>query len=107
MIAVFEGYFLEEEFYGVFGFEALGDEFADARGEAVGVVGGAQAGEVVGAFVIAEFGRCQAVIGGLGIGIVQQRGKRIIPFALRAGPSWKEWLDVQMIPLEVFSGRDR
>jgi len=75
LVAVFEGDFLEEEFYGVFGLEALGDEFADAGGEAVGVVGGALAREVVRAFVIFEFGRCQAVEGGFRCGIGQQRGE--------------------------------
>jgi hypothetical protein len=87
LVAVFEGDFLKEEFDGVFGLEALGDEFADAGGEAVGVVGGALAREMVSAFVIFEFGRCQAVEGGFGHGIVQQRGKRRIPFTLGAGPS--------------------
>ena len=76
LVAVFEGDFLEEEFDRIFGFEALGDELADAGSEAVGVVGGAQAREVVGTFVVAEFGRCQAVIGGLRLGIVQQSGER-------------------------------
>jgi hypothetical protein len=70
LVAIFEGDFLEEEFDGVFGLEALGYEFSDAGGEAVGVVGGALAGEVVGAFVIFEFARSQAVVGGFGYGIV-------------------------------------
>ena len=87
LIAVFEGYFLEEEFDGILGLEALSDELADAWGEAVRVVGRTQAREVVGAFVIFEFGRCQAVICGLGGGIVQERGERVIPFTLGAGPS--------------------
>jgi len=87
LIAVFEGDFLEEKFDGVFGFEALGHEFADARGEAVGVVGRAEASEMVGAFVVFEFGRCQAVVGGLGFGIVQERGEFVIPFTLGTGPS--------------------
>ena len=39
LVAILEGHFLQEEFDGVFGFEALGDEFADAGSEAVGVVG--------------------------------------------------------------------
>jgi len=87
LVAVLEGDFLEEEFDGVFGLEALGDQLADARGEAVGIVGGTEAGEVVGTFVIAEFARGQAVEGGLGFRIVQQRGERRVPLALRAGPS--------------------
>jgi len=87
LVAVFEGDLLEEQFDGVFGFEALGDEFADAGSEAVGVVGGTLARGVLGAFVVAEFGRCQAVIGGAGFGIVQEGGDGIIPIALRAGPS--------------------
>ncbi len=72
MIAIFEGYFLEEKFDGVFGLEALGDELADARGEAVGIVGGAEAGKVVGAAVIAEFAAGQAVEGRLGFRIVEE-----------------------------------
>ena len=88
LVAVFEFDFLEEEFYGIFGLEALGDELADAGGEVFGVGRAAgEAGEVVGAFVIAEFGRCQAVIGGAGFGIVEERGERVVPFTLRAGPS--------------------
>ena len=92
LVAVFEGDFLEEEVDGIFGLEALRDQLADARGEVIGV-GCAEAGEMVGAFVIAEFGRCQAVIGGLGVGIGEQRGDRGVPFALRAGPSLKIVLD--------------
>ena len=87
MIAVFERYFLQEKLDGILGLEALRDQLTDARSEAVGVVGGAEAREMVGAFVIAEFGRCQAVEGGLGFGIVEQRGERGIPFALGASPS--------------------
>ena len=71
LVAVFERDFLEEEFDGIFGLEALGDQLSDARGEAVGIVGAAQAGEVVGTFVIAEFAGGQAVKGGLGFGIVE------------------------------------
>jgi hypothetical protein len=87
LVAILEGDFLQEEFDCVFGLEALGDQFADAWGEAVGIVGGTEAGEVVGTFVIAEFARRQAVEGGLGFGIVEERGERRVPFALRAGPS--------------------
>ena len=87
LVAVFEGYFLEEEFDGVLGFEALGDELADAWGEAVGIVGGTEAREVVGAAVIAEFAAGQAVECGPGFGIIEQRGKRATPFALGARPS--------------------
>jgi len=87
LVAVFEGYFLQEKFDGIFGLEALRDQLADARSKAVGIVGGTEAGEVVGTFVIAEFAGGQAVEGGLGFGIVEERGERGIPFALRAGPS--------------------
>ena len=87
MVAVFESYFLEEKFDGIFGLEPLRDQFANARSEAVGVIGGTEAREMVGAFVIAEFAGGQAVEGGLSFGIIEERGKRGIPFALGAGPS--------------------
>ena len=87
IVAVFEGDFLQEEFDGILGLEALRNELADARSEAVGIVCRCEARVVIGALVIAEFGRCQAVIGGLGFGIVQQSRQRVIPFTLRAGPS--------------------
>jgi hypothetical protein len=86
LVAVFEGDFLEEKIDGVFGLEALRDQFADAGGEILGV-GGTEAREVVGAFVVAEFCGGQAIIGSAGFGIVQQRGEGVVPFALRAGPS--------------------
>jgi hypothetical protein len=87
LIAVFEGYFLQEKFNGIFGFEALRHQLADARGEAVGVVGGTEAREVIGAFMLAKFTRCQAVERGLGLGITEQRGDWGVPFAMGAGPS--------------------
>ena len=87
LVAVLEGDLLEEEFYRVFGLEALGDELADARGEAVGIVGGTEAGEVVGAAMILKFCGGQAVKGGFGFRIVEQRGQRAVPFALGTGPS--------------------
>ena len=40
-------------------------------------------------FVIAKFARCQAVKGGPSVGIIEQRGQRIIPFTLRARPSFE------------------
>src|SRR5579863_511133 len=86
LVAVFERDLLKKKFDGILGLEALGNQFSDAGGE-VFSVGAAEAGEVVSAFVVAEFGGGQAVIGGAGFGIVQQRGKRIIPFALGTGPS--------------------
>ena len=89
MVAVFESYFLQEKFDGIFRLETLRDQLANARGEAVGVIDGTEAREMVGAFVIAEFASCQAVESGLGFGIVEERGKRAIPFALGAGPSIK------------------
>jgi len=87
LVAVFERDFLQEKVDGIFGFETLRDQLADARGEAVGVVGGTEAREVIGAFVIAEFARCQAVERGPGFGIGEQRGKRGVPFAVGAGPA--------------------
>ncbi len=87
LVTVLESDFLQEEFYGIFGLEALLNQLADAGREAVRVIGGTQTREVVGTFVVAEFGRCQAVIGGLGFGIVQQRRERGIPLTLGAGPS--------------------
>jgi hypothetical protein len=87
LVAVFEGNFLQEEFDRILGLEALGDELADAGSEAVGIVGGSEPGVMLGTFVLAEFGRAQAVIGGLGLRIVDQGGKREIPFTLGAGPS--------------------
>ena len=87
LVAVFEGDFLEEKFDGVFGLEALGNQFADAGGEAVGVVGGAEARKMVGTFVVFEFGGGEAIVGGFGGGIVQQRRERVIPFALGTGPA--------------------
>jgi len=89
LIAILEGNFLEKEFDGVLGLEALGYEFADARSEGVVIGSGAKAGEVIGAFVIAKFARCQAVKGGPSVGIIEQRGQRIIPFTLRARPSFE------------------
>ena len=87
LVAVFERDFLQEKVDGIFGFETLRDQLADARGEAVRVIGGPEAGKVVGTFVIAKFARCQAVERGLGFRIVEKSGKRGIPFALGAGPS--------------------
>ena len=89
LVAIFQRYFLQEKLDGIFGLEALRHQFADARGEAVGVVGRAQTQEMVGAFVVAELGCRQAVKGGLGVGIVEQCGEWGIPFALRAGPAAK------------------
>jgi len=88
LVAVFEGDFLKEKFDRVFGLEALGDEFSDAGGEVFGV-GAAETREVVGALVVAKFCGGEAVVSGAGFGIVQKRGKRIIPFTLRAAPSLK------------------
>jgi hypothetical protein len=70
LIAEFERGFLEEKFDGVFGLEAMGDHLFDTGGEAV-VRGRGESRKVIGAFVIAEFGRCQAVKSGPGFGVVQ------------------------------------
>ena len=61
---------------------------------------------MVSAFVLAKFRRRQAIVGGLGFGIVQQCRQRIVPFALRAGPSLKGRLEVQISSLAVFSCSD-
>jgi hypothetical protein len=39
LVAVFERYFLKEKFDGILGFKTLCDQLADARGEAIGVIG--------------------------------------------------------------------
>jgi len=69
LVVVFEFHFLKKEFDGVFGLEAVGDQFADAGSKAL--VDGGEARVVVGTVMIAKLGRCQAVEGSLGLGIVE------------------------------------
>ena len=73
IVAIFEGDFLKEEFDGILGLEALRNELADARREAVGIVCRCEARVVISALVIAEFCRRQAVVGSFRVGVVQQR----------------------------------
>jgi hypothetical protein len=89
LVAALEGYFLQEKFDGILGLETLLDQFADARGEAISIVRGAEAGVMIGTLMIAKFARGQTVEGSLGIGIVEQSGDWGIPFAQGAGPATK------------------
>jgi hypothetical protein len=64
--------FLQHEFYRIFGPESLSDQLTNSGCKAF-VIGGAEAGEMIGALVVAEFSGCEAIEGSARVGIVQQR----------------------------------
>jgi hypothetical protein len=92
LTGIFNGGFLKNQAYRVFGLESLGNELADASCEAF-PTRRRQPDRMVRTIVLAEFSDGDPVEGCFGLWIVEQRRHRLVPLAVRTGPALKGALD--------------